>query len=84
VHEFVETGGRAVVTCVDLSRLDASWLGRTVDERFVDEIAATVVDTCGENGEYHSFAFQGAPCSLMRSPGSRAGCGPRSDSASST
>src|SRR5262249_49412326 len=52
VHEFVETGGRAVVTCVDLSLLDASWLGHTVDQRFVDEIAATVVDTCGENGEY--------------------------------
>ena len=59
VREFVETGGMAVVTCVDLSRLDSSWLGRTVDERFVDEIAATGVDPCGENGEYHSFAFQG-------------------------
>ena len=59
VHEFVETGGRAVVTRVDLTRLKASWLGRTVDERFVDEIAATGVDPCGENGEYHSFAFEG-------------------------
>jgi diphthamide synthase (EF-2-diphthine--ammonia ligase) len=59
VREFVDTGGLAVVTCVDLTRLDHSWLGRIVDERFVDEIAATGVDPCGENGEYHSFAFQG-------------------------
>ena len=59
VREFVESGGRAVVTCVDLTRLDPSWLGRTVDERFVEEIAASGVDPCGENGEYHSFAFQG-------------------------
>jgi uncharacterized protein (TIGR00290 family) len=59
VREFVDTGGLAVVTCVDLTRLDPSWLGRVVDERFVDEIAATGVDPCGENGEYHSFAFQG-------------------------
>ena len=59
VREFVETGGRAVVTCVDVTRLDPSWLGRIVDERFLDEIAATAVDPCGENGEYHSFAFRG-------------------------
>jgi uncharacterized protein (TIGR00290 family) len=59
LKEFVEVGGRAVVTCVDTSRLDASWLGRIVDERFVDEIAVTGVDACGENGEYHTFAFEG-------------------------
>lgn len=57
--EFVEAGGRAVVTCVDLRRLDSSWLGRIIDERFVEEIASTQADPCGENGEYHSFAFQG-------------------------
>ena len=59
VREFVDTGGLAVVTCVDLTRLDPSWLGRIVDERFADEIAGTGVDPCGENGEYHSFVFQG-------------------------
>jgi uncharacterized protein (TIGR00290 family) len=59
VREFVETGGRAVITCVDLARLDSSWLGRLIDDRFVNEIGATGIDPCGENGEYHSFAFQG-------------------------
>jgi uncharacterized protein (TIGR00290 family) len=59
VREFVQTGGRAVITCVDLSRLDPSWLGRIIDERFLDDIAATQADPCGENGEYHSFAFEG-------------------------
>ena len=59
VSEFVEAGGRAVVTCVDLSRLDSAWLGRIVDERFLVEIAATQADPCGENGEFHTFAFQG-------------------------
>ncbi|HEY3085843.1 MAG TPA: diphthine--ammonia ligase [Candidatus Dormibacteraeota bacterium] len=57
--EFVQTGGRAVITCVDLSRLSADWLGRVVDERFVTDIATTGVDPCGENGEYHPFAFAG-------------------------
>jgi uncharacterized protein (TIGR00290 family) len=59
LSEFVDVGGRAVVTCVDWSRLDSSWLGRIIDQRFVDEIASTQADPCGENGEYHSFAFQG-------------------------
>lgn len=59
VREFVEAGGRAVITCVDLSRLDSSWLGRIVDERFLDEIGSTQADPSGENGEFHSFAFQG-------------------------
>jgi uncharacterized protein (TIGR00290 family) len=59
VREFVEAGGRAVITCVDTSRLDASWLGRIIDESFLDEIGSTGADPCGENGEYHSFAFRG-------------------------
>src|SRR5579859_7188299 len=61
LREFVETGGRAVVTCVDRTRLKPDWLGRIIDERFVDEIRETEIDPCGENGEYHSFAFQGRP-----------------------
>jgi diphthine-ammonia ligase len=59
VREFVEAGGRAVITSVDLSRLDSSWLGRIIDEAFLNAIGSTGADPCGENGEYHSFAFQG-------------------------
>lgn len=59
LKEYVSGGGRAVITCVDLDRLDEDWLGRTIDEKFIEEIAATDVDACGENGEYHSFAFAG-------------------------
>jgi len=57
--EFVASGGRAVITCVDLARLDEAWLGRVIDESFAGDIAAAGVDACGENGEYHSFAFAG-------------------------
>ncbi len=59
VSEFAESGGRAVITCVDRTRLEPSWLGRIVDESFPDEILVTGIDPCGEHGEYHSFAFQG-------------------------
>lgn len=59
LDEFVSLGGRAVITCVELAKLDESWLGRVIDERFASEIAKTGIDACGENGEYHSFAFAG-------------------------
>jgi len=57
--EFISSGGRAVITCVDLAKLDEAWLGRIIDERFAREIEAAGADPCGENGEYHSFAFAG-------------------------
>jgi uncharacterized protein (TIGR00290 family) len=57
--EFVAIGGRAVLTCVETAKLDPSWLGRVIDERFVRDIASLAVDPCGENGEYHSFAYSG-------------------------
>jgi len=55
--EFVGSGGRAVVTCVELMKLDRSWLGRVIDERFLDDVKKMPIDACGENGEYHSFVF---------------------------
>jgi hypothetical protein len=48
-----------VVTCVDLKKLDESWLGRVLDDSLVAEVASAGIDACGENGEYHSFAFAG-------------------------
>ena len=57
--EFISSGGRAVITCVDLRKLDETWLGRVIDDRFANEIVMTGVDACGENGEFHSFAFAG-------------------------
>ena len=59
LSEFVSSGGRAVITCVDLARLDAAFLGRVIDESFGADIEVTGVDVCGENGEFHSFAFAG-------------------------
>jgi uncharacterized protein (TIGR00290 family) len=57
--EFVAIGGRAVITCVDSSKLADSWLGRVIDADFIRDIATIPIDPCGENGEYHSFAFAG-------------------------
>jgi len=57
--EFVAIGGRAVVTCIETTKLDDAWLGRVIDADFVRDITPTGIDPCGENGEYHSFAYGG-------------------------
>ena len=61
------------MTCCESSKLDESWLGRVIDERFVREIASVPIDPCGENGEYHSFAFAGPLFSreVPHAPGER-------------
>jgi len=59
-REYLRVGLRAVVTVVDLDRdgprLSAEWLGREVDQAFLDELPEGI-DPCGEDGEYHSFLF---------------------------
>lgn len=58
--EFIDRGGRAVVTCVETAKLPASWLGRALDEEFATDIARLPgVDACGEYGEYHTFVYDG-------------------------
>ena len=57
-REMVRSGLRACITCVDPSRLDRSFAGRVYDEQFLGDLPDGV-DPCGENGEFHSFAFDG-------------------------
>jgi uncharacterized protein (TIGR00290 family) len=56
--EFVALGYEAVTVCVDTARLSEQHLGRRLDSAFRATLPAEV-DTCGERGEYHSFAFNG-------------------------
>ena len=60
VGAFVEVGYRAVVVCVDGEQLDPAFCGRELDERFLADLPADV-DPAGENGEYHTFVYDGPP-----------------------
>ena len=55
---FIDLGFKAVVTCVDSSVLDKTFVGRVFDEEFLAELPPAV-DPCGENGEFHSFVYEG-------------------------
>jgi len=58
VREFIALGFKAVVTCVSGEALDGSFAGRMIDEEFLAAFPPHV-DPCGENGEFHSFVFDG-------------------------
>jgi uncharacterized protein (TIGR00290 family) len=57
-RRFIGLGFRAVLTCVDTQQLDARFAGRTYDEALLADLPPTV-DPCGENGEFHTFVFDG-------------------------
>ncbi|WP_042463877.1 Dph6-related ATP pyrophosphatase [Neobacillus dielmonensis] len=56
--EFLYIGFKTVVTAVDGTRLDTSFAGRTIDDHFLSDLPFGV-DRCGENGEFHTFVFDG-------------------------
>ena len=58
VQEFLSLGFKARVVCVDGRFLDASFVGCEFDQAFIDRLPAGV-DACGENGEFHTFVYDG-------------------------
>lgn len=58
VDEVWGAGFKSIVVCVNEKYLDASFCGRIFDEKFVADLPETV-DACGENGEFHTFVFDG-------------------------
>jgi uncharacterized protein (TIGR00290 family) len=49
---------RAIVVCVDTSKVPGHFGGRIFDAQFLDDLPAGV-DPCGENGEFHTFCCAG-------------------------
>lgn len=57
-REMIRDGWRAVVCSVDPSRLASRFVGRLYDESLLADLPLQV-DPCGENGEFHTFVFDG-------------------------
>lgn len=58
VKDFIIQGFKTYTCCINDGYLDKSWCGRLIDETFIKELP-TIVDPCGENGEFHSFCYEG-------------------------
>ena len=56
--EMIRLGFRSIVTCVDPNKLDAGFVGRQFDDSFLNDLPPQV-DPCGENGEFHTFIYDG-------------------------
>ena len=57
-RDFISDGFKAIIVCVDPKTLDPSFTGRLFDADFLRDLPPSV-DPCGENGEFHSFVFDG-------------------------
>jgi uncharacterized protein (TIGR00290 family) len=57
-REMIGTGLRGRITCIDKKALDASFAGREFDSALLADLPPHV-DACGENGEFHTFAYAG-------------------------
>lgn len=58
IKDFIAAGFKAIVVCVNAKFLDESFCGRIIDQQFLNDLPEGV-DSCGENGEFHSFVFDG-------------------------
>ena len=71
IRKFLNLGFKAIVVCVNAKLLDKSFAGRILDEDFLKDLPQNV-DPCGENGEFHTFVFDGPifkyPIAFERGP----------------
>ena len=58
IQEFIGLGFKTIVVCVNERFLDKSFVGRIIDQDFINDLPENV-DVCGENGEFHTFTFDG-------------------------
>lgn len=59
VYEFIDLGFKTMITVVDTSRMPESFVGKILTRQIADDIEVSGADICGENGEYHTFVFDG-------------------------
>jgi uncharacterized protein (TIGR00290 family) len=58
VRTFIDLRFRAYLTCVDGEKLGKAFAGRQIDADLIRDLPDGV-DPCGENGEFHSYVYDG-------------------------
>ena len=58
INDFISRQFKAVVCCTNDGYLGEEWIGREINKSFVEQLPA-IVNSCGENGEYHTFCYDG-------------------------
>lgn len=58
IHEFIDLGFKTIIVAVNTSHLDKEFVGEELTLDLIREFPSKV-DPCGENGEYHTFVYDG-------------------------
>lgn len=58
INEFLSLGFKTITCCINDAHLDENAVGKVISEEFVKLLPSTV-DPCGENGEFHTFCYDG-------------------------
>ncbi|MFV0540610.1 MAG: diphthine--ammonia ligase [Aestuariibaculum sp.] len=58
LNKFIDLGFKSVIVCASSKYFDKDFVGTVIDKRFINNLPKTV-DPCGENGEFHTFCFDG-------------------------
>jgi uncharacterized protein (TIGR00290 family) len=58
LKRFLDLGYKTIIVSIDKRKLDDKFLGRELNEDFLSELPSDV-DPCGENGEFHTFVYDG-------------------------
>ena len=58
-YENIKVGFKALIKIIDSRKLDDSFLGQDLTMPLLEKIKVSGIDVCGENGEYHTFVYDG-------------------------
>jgi uncharacterized protein (TIGR00290 family) len=58
IHDFLDLGFKTVIVCAKSEYFNKDFVGKTITKALLEEIPEEV-DLCGENGEFHTFCFDG-------------------------
>ncbi len=58
IHEFLDLGFKTIIVCANSKYFGEDFVGTVIDKNFIENLPKDV-DPCGENGEFHTFCFDG-------------------------
>lgn len=58
IHEFIDLGFKSKIICLNNHSLSDFFLGEDISHELINELPKNV-DPCGENGEFHTFCYDG-------------------------
>jgi len=59
LEELLEVGFEAVIVVINTGMMSREYIGRTFTAELMDELEALGIDSCGENGEFHTVVVDG-------------------------